>query len=60
VGGRLNPDGSFLGTRWRTTALDVPGADEAETKEMERSEPTAEDVAAIKALVEEILSRSKR
>ncbi len=59
VGGRLQPDGSFLGTRWRTTAVDVPGKDEPETKETVSSEPTAEDVAAIRVLVKELLSRSK-
>ena len=59
VGGRLNPDGSFLGTRWRTTALDVPGKEEPEPKEMASSEPTAEDVAALMALVKELLRRSK-
>ncbi len=58
VGGRLNPDGSFLGTRWRTLAVEVPGQDEPETKEMTKSDPTAEDVAAIHALVREILRRA--
>lgn len=60
LGGRLNPDGSFLGTRWRTVAVDVPGQDEPEQKEMVKSEPTPEDVAALMALVKEILKRAKK
>lgn len=60
LGGRLNPDGSFLGTRWRTTAVDVPGKDEPEPKEMISSEPTAEDVASLKSLVQEMLRRAPR
>ena len=59
LGGRIQPDGSFLGTRWRTVAVDVPGKDEAETKEMVKSEPTPEDVAALMALVKEVLKRAK-
>jgi hypothetical protein len=58
VGGRLQPDGGFLGTRWRTLALDVPGSEETETKEMEQSEPTEQDVAALKRLVAELLRRA--
>jgi hypothetical protein len=59
VGGRIQPDGSFLGTRWRTTAVDLPGADDPETKEMVKSDPTPEDVAALMALVKELLRRAK-
>lgn len=47
------------GTRWRTVAVDVPGAEDPETKETVQSEPTPEDVAALMALVKELLSRSK-
>lgn len=60
MGGRLQPDGSFLGTRWRTTAVDVPGKDEPEQKEAVSSEPTPEDVAALMALVKELLQRAKQ
>ena len=59
VGGRIQPDGSFLGTRWRTVAVDVPGAEDPETKETVQSEPTPEDVAALMALVKELLSRAR-
>jgi hypothetical protein len=59
VGGRIQPDGSFLGTRWRTVAVDVPGKDEPETRETTRSEPSDEDVAALMALVKELLRRAR-
>lgn len=57
IGGRLEPDGTFLGTRWRSVR--VEGADE-ETLEAEStsSEPSAADVAGITALVAEILRRA--
>lgn len=58
VGGRIQPDGTFLGTRWRSVALEVPGSEEPETKETVRSEPSAEDVAALMRLVRELLSRA--
>lgn len=58
VGGRIQPDGSFLGTRWRTLAVDVPGRDEPETKETVRSDPSAEDVAALMTLVRELVKRA--
>jgi len=59
LGGRIQPDGSFLGTRWRTVMVDVPGADEPETRETARSEPTPEEIAALMALVKEVLRRAK-
>jgi hypothetical protein len=58
VGGRIQPDGTFLGTRWRSVAIEVPGSEEPETKETVRSEPSAEDVAALMRLVRELLSRA--
>jgi hypothetical protein len=60
VGGRLQPDGTFLGTRWRTVAVEIPGSDEAETKETVQSDPSDEDVAAIKLLVAELLRRATK
>lgn len=59
LGGRIQPDGSFLGTRWRTVMGDVPGAEDPETKETARSEPTPEEIAALMALVKELLKRAK-
>ena len=60
VGGRIQPDGSFLGTRWRTVAVEVPGSDEPETRETASSEPTPEDVAGLMRMVRELLSRAGR
>jgi len=60
VGGRIQPDGSFLGTRWRSVAIDVPGSDEPETRETERSDPSDEEVAGLMRLVRELLSRARR
>ncbi len=59
VGGRIQPDGSFLGTRWRTVAVEVPGQEEPEQKEMVKSDPTDEDVAGIRRMVQALLERAK-
>ncbi len=56
VSGRLEPDGSFRGTRWRTKG--VEGVDGAEPQlESTPSEPSAADVTSLKALVAEVLRR---
>ena len=57
IGGRLEPDGRFLGTRWHTVAVGPLDSDQAETREQQKSEPGAQDVAALKALVAELLRR---
>jgi hypothetical protein len=59
VGGRLEPDGRFLGTRWRTVTFERPDSnDEVERREAVPSPPSPEDVAAIHALVRELLARA--
>ncbi len=58
VGGRLEADGRFLGTRWRTVMREVPGQDEAEIVESVPFAPSAADAEAIKRLVAELLRRS--
>jgi hypothetical protein len=58
VGGRLEADGTFSGTRWRSVAVEREGSEEAKTQEMTSSKPSGEDVAGIRALVKELLSRS--
>ena len=60
VGGRLEADGSFRGTRWRTVMREVPGQDEPEVVESVPSTPSDADVAAIKRLVAELLERASR
>jgi hypothetical protein len=58
VGGRLEPDGRFLGTRWRTISLQREDEDDATQLESTPSVPSDADVTAIKALVAEILRRA--
>ena len=57
VGGRLETDGSFRGTRWRTLGVEGPKDEEARL-DASPSQPTAAEVEALKALVAEILRRS--
>ena len=58
VGGRLEADGRFLGTRWRTVSLQRESEEEATQLESTPSAPSDADVAAIKALVAEIVRRA--
>jgi hypothetical protein len=58
VGGRLEADGRFLGTRWRTVTREVEGQDDAEVLESVSSPPSEEDAQALRALVAEILRRA--
>jgi hypothetical protein len=63
VGGRLEPDGRFLGTRWRTVTVTNVDSDEVEDEEVRRQEstpstPSDADVAAIKALIAEVRRRA--
>jgi hypothetical protein len=59
VGGRLEPDGRFLGTRWRTVSLQHDEDDENATQlESLPSAPSEADIAAIKALIAEMLRRA--
>jgi len=57
VGGRLEADGTFRGTRWRTLGVEGPQDEEAKL-DASPSQPTATESAALKALVAEILKRS--
>jgi hypothetical protein len=59
IGGRFEPDGSFRGTRWRTLMAET-GEEEPQHVESTRSEPSPADVAALKALVAELLRRQPR
>jgi len=58
VGGRFEPDGRFLGTRWRTVSEQEDDEDEARILESVSSPPSEADIAAIKALAEEVLRRA--
>jgi hypothetical protein len=57
VGGRLEEDGSFRGTRWRTLGLDSPDDEEAKL-DASPSTPTQAEAQALKGLVAEIMRRS--
>ena len=56
VGGRLEPDGRFSGTRWRSVVFERAGSDEAEIREATHVPPTPQDIEAIQALVLDVLS----
>ena len=57
VGGRLEADGTFRGTRWRTLGLDSPRDEEAKL-DASPSPPTEAEAQALKGLVAEIMQRS--
>jgi len=58
VGGRIEPDGSFRGTRWRTVMVEAPDSDEPLPREAVRSDPTPDDVAGLMRVVNELLGRA--
>jgi hypothetical protein len=58
IGGRLEPDGTVLGTRWRAVLVGPRDSDEAETREQRNSTPSAADIAGLEALVAEVMRRA--
>jgi hypothetical protein len=58
IGGRLERDGRFLGTRWHSVAVGVLDSDDAEKREQQRFEPSADEAARLKALATELIRRS--
>jgi hypothetical protein len=57
VGGRLEEDGTFRGTRWRTLGLESAKEEEAKL-DPSPSVPSDADAQALKGLVAEIMKRS--
>jgi hypothetical protein len=57
VGGRLEADGTFRGTRWRTLGVEGPKDEEARLDALP-SQPSETEAQALKSLVAEILRRS--
>ncbi|MGH8629189.1 MAG: hypothetical protein ACREU7_00285 [Burkholderiales bacterium] len=56
IGGRIEADGSFRGTRWQTEG--VERAEVGESKlESSPSQPSESEIAGIKALVAEVMRR---
>lgn len=58
IGGRFETDGTFRGTRWQTVGEDYRDGSEPKM-DSTPSEPTAGDIAGIKALVAEIIKRQQ-
>ena len=59
IGGRFEPDGSFHGTRWQTRTEQIDDDDgQAHTTSLP-SQPSASDVTALRALVEDVLQRAR-
>jgi hypothetical protein len=59
LGGRFEADGSFRGTRWTAVSVDSEEAEDLQTKSVPR-EPDPAEVAALRALVDEVLRRAAR
>ena len=57
IGGRFEPDGSFRGTRWRTRTEQIGDDEDGATTTSVPSPPTDEDVASLRRLVDDVLSR---
>ena len=57
IGGRIEPDGTFQGTCWHTAGPEPPG-DEEPQWEMQRSEPSSNQISALMALVAEMVRRA--
>jgi hypothetical protein len=60
VGGRLERNGSFHGTRWRSVMFERAGGDEPQMRETSHVPPSPQDIEAIQALVLDVLRLSSR
>lgn len=58
VGGRLDPNGRFHGTRWRSVMFEREGSEEPEMRETTQLPPSPQDIEAIQALVLDVLRLS--
>ncbi|MEO8166107.1 MAG: hypothetical protein ABI619_12000 [Betaproteobacteria bacterium] len=59
VGGRFEEDGSFRGTRWHSvTAITEPAPEDEPRIVSTRAEPSAAEVADLRALVAEVMRRA--
>jgi len=57
IGGRFGTDGSFNGTCWHTRLTQVPGQEYAPDSQATSAIPSAEEVSALRRLVDEIMHR---
>jgi len=58
VGGRFEDDGSFLGTRWRSRSEEAGDTDDATQITSTSSKPSDDDVAALRRIVNDVISRA--
>ena len=58
VGGRLEPDGRFSGTRWRSVTFERAGGEEVGLREASHVPASPQDIEAIQALVLDVLRLS--
>jgi len=59
VGGRFEPDGSFRGTYWKMTLERNPDDEDASiTRSAENRPPSEDEVAALRRLIADVLSRT--
>ena len=59
VGGRFEPDGSFMGTYWKMTLENpVDGNDEGSVqRSAEHRPPSADEIATLRRIIEDLLGR---
>ncbi len=59
VGGRFEQDGSFRGTYWQMTRESPPDGDEHSsiTRSAENRQPSEDEVAALRRIIADVLSR---
>jgi hypothetical protein len=58
IGGRFEPDGSFRGTCWLSTAIGPAGATDL-SWDLKPSEPRPDQVASLRALVVSVLAQER-
>ena len=59
IGGRLEADGTFRGTCWLTTGFEAEDGEEPDW-DMQPRAPGEAEIAALKALVDELMGRLER
>lgn len=60
LGGRFEADGSFRGTHWLSVLETAPGADEGVTRSADHRPPSDDEIAALRAIVEDVLRRERK
>ena len=61
VGGRFEVDGSFRGTHWHTILETRPGEEDSSiTRSAEHRPPSADEIAALRRIVDDVLRRAPR